>query len=264
MKNQRIVIEAKGLVPDRSANQLWEPRPLDCVIDSHTITCLMGPYNCGKTTYLRALGAVDKPYDGELHLLGKDVWHAGEKVWWELRKKVGFITESAPLLSVMNGLRNVMLPALYHGMGNDEEVEAKARALIERLGSVEDLALLPGHASEPQNRVLALARALILEPEVLMIDEPAEPLDTPCRQVFLANLVDLVRKDGLTLVVVTHNIPFIRMHADNIIFSHPQGMRYYKSWSELENDSDQEIQAFLHPDVIQGTAGQGHRHEMVE
>jgi|GEM_PF-798216 len=253
-----VAIEARGLIPRVPEGCPWQPSPLNLSVPCHAVVGMVGPNGNGKTTWMRLLGGGDDPAQGDLTLLGRDVWTLEEFEWQGLRQEVGFILSHTPLLSVVNGLVNVTLPALYHQMGTPAMIEERARKLIDRLGWSGDLTLLPGFMSELQRRVLALARCLILNPRVLFIDEPFVPLDNAARTQLERHLIRLVREEGLTLVASSHNLSFVRRHADIILFAHSTGLKIFGSWDQFSADPDPEIQIFLHPELPEATAGAGH------
>ncbi|HWP94924.1 MAG TPA: ATP-binding cassette domain-containing protein [Gammaproteobacteria bacterium] len=243
--NTAPVLFADNLVPLLPGGGASTAQRLTLELPRGRLACLVGPQGAGKTLYLRALAAVDPPATGRLVLNGRDTERLGRDAWRVLRCEVAFVGHSAPLLSVVDGLMNVMLPALYHGLGTPAAMRDKALAILERLGWEGDLTVLPAFLDEHQRRLLALARCLILDPVLLFIDEPFRMTDTVTWKRLAAVFVDLVRNDGLTIIAVTHQLSFVREHADLVLFIDARGVRRYESWRDFAWDEDAGVKSFL-------------------
>jgi ABC-type transporter Mla maintaining outer membrane lipid asymmetry ATPase subunit MlaF len=218
---------------------------LDLEVRRGEMVCLVGPKRTGKTQFLRALAGLEPPATGSVDLLGRRTDGLDSRAWLDLRRRAAFISADAPLLSVVDGLVNVMLPANYHAIAPSAQVREASLKLLERLGWEGDLTLLPAFLDEHQRRLLALARCLILKPVVLFVDEPFRMSDVSGWRHFGAVFEGLRRDDGLAVLLVTHNLPYVRESQARVLFCGPQGPRAFAHWREFALDPDPAIAGFL-------------------
>ena len=241
-REQTAPIEAVALEPWGSNGMLPLPR-LDFRIAPAGTTCIIGNQSGILSTYLRALGGVDSPRSGELFLFGHPLSAIDTIQWRDLRKHIGFVTRRAPLLSVLNGLENVLFPALYHKHLPKTEAEQRARELISQLHCHADLALLPAYFTPLERTQLAIARSAILDPAVMFLEEPFHELDIRDHE----EINEFLRAWALhhALVMSTRNLHFVRHHATQIIFAGIRGIHYFESWRDLMESTAEEAQAYL-------------------
>lgn len=162
---------------------------------------ITGPSGSGKSTLLHLLGLLDRPTSGRVLLDGRDVTALGDAEASRLRgRRIGFVFQDFHLLPEETALRNVMLPLLYAGTAGAAE---KARAALESVGLGARLDHRPAELSGGEQQRVAVARALVKEPLLVLADEPTGNLDSATGERILDLLGDLHRR-GITLVVVTH------------------------------------------------------------
>jgi len=225
-----VLIRARALLPE--SGRPGRPAPLDYEISVGSVTCLVGEEGALCTPWLRALGAVDPPLEGNLELLGSLAVDDGPEGGCGLRCRLGFVTRTAPLLSVLNGLRNVMLPALYHQRDGVAALESRALGLIADIGCEADLDLLPSYLTELQRRQLAIARAVMLEPQVLMIDNPFGCLAASVRRPIADYLRRWSSQEGHALVVATDDLGFVKRCASGIVHVAGEGCYCFNGWQD--------------------------------
>ncbi len=240
-----LLLEATNLAPSCPSKALSLPA-LDVQVRINTISCLVTSDPVIGTRYLRSLGGLDHPSSGQVQLLGIDPAQvpSGDE-WLVTRRHVGFVPKVGPLLSVLSGLRNVMLPALYHKLGGPETVEQMARAIIAALKCEADLHALPAYLSEEQRRQLGIARALILDPQLLFLDRPTDGLELAARD----RMVDYLSKwpwfASRALVIATDDLPFVHEHANQVIFAAAGGAGVYDSWEAFTQAPLPAVQQYL-------------------
>jgi putative ABC transport system ATP-binding protein len=176
---------------------------------------IMGPSGSGKSTLLNVIGCLDRPDRGIYQLAGRDVAGLDDADLTHVRRHlIGFIFQSFHLVPRLTALENVELPLLFAGLGRGERRE-RARAALAAVGLAERAGHRPNQLSGGERQRVAVARATILGPKVLLADEPTGNLDTTSGRQIL-DLLDRLNEEGLTLIVVTHD-PSVAARADRVV-----------------------------------------------
>ena len=184
---------------------------------------LVGKSGCGKSTLLYVLSTMDTEYKGQLLIDGEDVSSYGQDRLAAIRnEKIGFIFQFHYLLADFTCLNNIMIPALKLGKWSKEEIEHRAIEKLKMLG-MEDQALKPASKlSGGQQQRIAIARALINDPLIIMGDEPTGNLDSKNTQVVFEILQELAHEKGQTIIAVTHDNDFAKASDRTITMSDGQ------------------------------------------
>jgi len=202
-------------------------RGVDLTVEQGEVVCLIGPSGGGKSTFLRCINHLERPTGGIVKVDGEIVGYR-ERGPWNLkelrepevrrqRRGIGMVFQRFNLFPHMTALRNVMLaPVKVQGMKASES-ERVAVALLERVGLGDKLDAYPNQLSGGQQQRVAIARALAMSPKVMLFDEPTSSLDPELVGEVLAVMRDLAR-DGMTMIVVTHEIGFALEAADRVAF----------------------------------------------
>lgn len=173
-------------------------------IDAGEHVAILGPSGSGKSTLLNVLGALDHPDRGQYLFEGEDISRYSDDQASTLRnERIGFVFQSFHLLPRLTVLENVLLPLRY-ARKSVHEAEPRARHLLDRVGLGERIGHRPGELSGGQMQRVAIARALLMNPPLLLADEPTGNLDSKSATDVLA-LLDELNRDGQTLVIVTHD-----------------------------------------------------------
>lgn len=174
------------------------------------IVSIVGKSGAGKTTLLQIIGTLDRPDSGSVRIGGTDVLQLGEKELAAFRNKhIGFIFQFHQLLPEFTALENVMMPALIaaaaSGKNDSKEAEARARQLLAELGLGDRLEHKPNELSGGEKQRVAAARAMMMQPDVILADEPSGSLDEANKHELHALLLDLRKRFGQTIIIVTHD-----------------------------------------------------------
>ena len=172
-------------------------------IDEGEMVALMGPSGSGKTTLMQIIGLLDRASDGNYHLRGRDVTSLSENERAEARNSdIGFVFQAFYLLTRLNVLENVEVPMTYAGIPARERRE-RAMQVLERVGLADKWRNLPSQISGGQKQRVAVARALTMNPAILLADEPTGNLDTRTSEEIMA-LFQRLNDEGSTVIIVTH------------------------------------------------------------
>jgi len=181
---------------------------IDLEIRRGETIAILGVSGVGKTTLLHILGALDRPTEGRVFYCGQDLSSRSDKDLARFRnREIGFVFQFHYLLSDLSALENTMLPALIGGMPR-KKAEQKAIGLLHELGLAERMVHRPGKLSGGEQQRVAVARAVIMDPQIVLADEPTGNLDTQSASVVEDLLVRLRNTRGITVVAVTHNPGF--------------------------------------------------------
>ena len=179
---------------------------VDLTFSQSEKVAIVGASGVGKTTLLHVLGTLDRPTSGKILYEGKDVYTLNAKNLAHFRnREIGFVFQFHHLLPEFNALENTMMPCLIQGIPKEESV-SRAEAILTLVGLKERLSHKPGELSGGEQQRVAVARALVLEPKVLLADEPTGNLDTKTGESVFDLLQELNQIRGVTLIVVTHNL----------------------------------------------------------
>jgi lipoprotein-releasing system ATP-binding protein len=164
-----------------------------------------GASGAGKSTLLHILGALDRPTEGRIYFQEADLFQRSDSQLAEFRNRhIGFVFQFHHLLPEFSALENTMMPALIRGMSQREATENGERILTQ-LGLADRLQHKPGELSGGEQQRVAVARALMLNPQVILADEPTGNLDSQTGEEVHKLMVQINRQQGITIVVVTHN-----------------------------------------------------------
>jgi lipoprotein-releasing system ATP-binding protein len=200
-----IVLENLSKTFLKDGNKIEVLRNLNFVIENGKSLAILGVSGAGKSTLIHILGTLDHPTEGHLFINDIDVFKWEEREIAQFRNSmIGFVFQFNNLLPEFNALENTMLPALINGLSRKKS-EEKAHLLLAEVGLEHRLQHKPGELSGGEQQRVAIARALVMDPEILLADEPTGNLDTETGKKIEDILINLNEIKKITLVIVTHN-----------------------------------------------------------
>ena len=206
--NESTLLEARALNKSyhSGSNIITVLQHVDLTIERGEMTAIVGASGSGKTTLLHILGTLDQADSGQLFFRDREITGCNESHLASHRNThLGFIFQFHHLLPEFTALENVMMPGLINGRSRSA-LTAKATSLLEQVGLGERTHHRSGELSGGEQQRVALARALIMDPAVLLADEPTGNLDAASGKRVFALLRDLCREKELAVVMVTHNL----------------------------------------------------------
>ena len=217
---------------------------IDCHIDKGECVCVIGPSGSGKSTFLRCLNLLETPTKGDIVI---DDMHLTEKDFDvdAMRKRVGMVFQHFNLFPHLTILENVTLAPIRHKMMTEEQAKEKAMELLNRVGVGDKADNYPAQLSGGQKQRVAIARSLALSPEVMLFDEPTSALDPEMVGEVLEVMKQLAQ-EGMTMVVVTHEMGFAREVANRVFFMDGGGILEEGTPEQIfNNPQNDRTKAFL-------------------
>ena len=189
----------------KSFGSLEVLKGIDLSIEKGEIVSIVGPSGAGKTTLLQIIGTLDKPDSGSVFVDGIDTTQLSQKKLSDFRNKhIGFVFQFHQLLPEFTAIENIMIPAYIAGVGN-KQARQRAEELLQFMGLSERAKHKPNELSGGEKQRVAVARALINNPDVILADEPSGSLDSKNKEELHQLFFDLRDKYGQTFVIVTHD-----------------------------------------------------------
>ncbi len=220
---------------------------LSCRFARARITVLMGGSGTGKSTALRMIAGLQRPDSGKVRVAGDDIVGLRESGLQRVRRRLGMLFQDGALLDSMTVLENVGLPLREHTRLGDAEIRDAVHERLAAVGLHDVDSLLPGELSGGMLRRVALARAIIMDPEIVLCDEPFSGLDPPNVERIEALFQELCHDRGLTLIVTSHHMASsLRMSDQIVLLQH--GRAVSGAPGQLATRGDPEIKDFLGAD----------------
>ena len=191
-------------------------KDIDFSVKPKDVTCIIGPSGSGKSTLLRCMNLLETPSSGEILYHGRNITEKGVNVP-EYRSRVGMVFQSFNLFNNMTVLKNCTVGQEKVLKKSKEEAEKNAMMYLEKVGMAPYINAKPKQLSGGQKQRVAIARALAMEPELILFDEPTSALD-PQMVGEVLEVMRALAKDGMTMIIVTHEMAFARDVADRILF----------------------------------------------
>jgi len=206
---------------------------------------VLGRSGTGKSVLLKLIIGLHKPDSGSIRVNGEEVTKLGLKELNEVRKKVGFLFQQAALYDSLSIEENVAFPLRRHSNMSEEESRKRVRELLASVGMEKDAHKLPGELSGAMQKRVGLARALALEPDILLFDEPTAGLD-PITAAEIDDLILRLQKEKrMTSVVVTHDIHSARAVSDRVALMRDGQVLIEGTFADLQKSRDPFVMQFL-------------------
>ena len=236
------IIKIEGLRKRFGDNEVL--KGITTSIKQGEVVAIIGPSGCGKSTFLRSINLLEEPTEGKILIDGIDLtsWDVDIN---KMRQRVGMVFQQFNLFPNMTIRRNIMLAPVELGKMTREEADEKATELLSRIGLLDKADSYPDSLSGGQKQRVAIVRALAMNPEVLLFDEPTSALDPEMVGEVLQLMKD-VAAEGMTMVVVTHEMGFAREVATKVIFMADGKVQEQGRPEDIfTNPKNERLQAFL-------------------
>ncbi len=247
--SSEVVVDVKGLCKYFKENQVLNG--IKIKIYKGDVVAVVGPSGCGKSTFLRCLNLLETPTAGEILFNGEYIYNGNEpknKINKNLnihRQKTGMVFQQFNLFANLTILNNITLAPIKLKKISKEEAEEKALALLDKVGLKDRANDYPSALSGGMKQRVAIVRALAMEPDVMLFDEPTSALDPEMVGEVLQVMTDLA-KEGMTMVIVTHEMGFAKSVANRVIFIDEGVIKEEAPPEEFfENPKNERLKEFL-------------------
>tara|TARA_B100001250_G_scaffold122567_1_gene104090 strand:- start:643 stop:1398 length:756 start_codon:yes stop_codon:yes gene_type:complete len=220
---------------------------IDVLIENGDITIILGGSGCGKSTLLKSFIGLIPHSKGKLQLLGKDMSKIDEDDQRDLSMKVGVMFQFGALLNSLTIAENVALPLEMHTNFNNDLIKDIVRARLDSVSLLETYNYRPDQLSGGMRKRAALARAMVLEPKILLCDEPVAGLDPTTAAEIDDLLLTINKESNTTLVIVTHDLLSIERINGNLLMLDDGHVLFQGSHDEALQSKDSKVYSFFHP-----------------
>jgi phospholipid/cholesterol/gamma-HCH transport system ATP-binding protein len=218
---------------------------IDLVVAGGETLAVLGRSGTGKSVLLKLMVGLQKPDSGSIRVLGGEIAKLDRDALNEVRKKIGFLFQSAALYDSLSVEENVAFPLARHTKMSESERKNRARELLSAVGMERDVEKLPSEISGGMQKRVGLARALALDPEILLFDEPTAGLD-PITAAEIGKLIlEQKEKRNITSVVVTHEIRSAKIFADRFVLMNEGKILADGAFDELRKSRNKFVADFL-------------------
>jgi phospholipid/cholesterol/gamma-HCH transport system ATP-binding protein len=206
---------------------------------------ILGRSGMGKSVTLRHIIGLMRPDDGRVFVDVDEISALSGAELSRVRRKIGFLFQSAALFDSISVGENVAFPMRRHTDLKDSEITARAREKLASVGLPDEFDKMPGELSGGMRKRAGLARALALDPRILLVDEPSAGLDPITAEEIDDLLLDLKKSSGVTLIVVTHNIPSARKLGDHLLMLHEGRIVAQGTPADMDGSDNEMVRAFM-------------------
>jgi len=236
------MIEIKELEVSLSGKEILNDINLN--IKSGEICTIIGQSGSGKSVLMKTVEGLFMPSAGTVLIDGKDIFQLSVRKKNKVRRKLAMLFQGSALLDSLNVFQNVALPIIEHSSASKEEVVKKVRTSLEMVGLLDVMEKMPSELSGGMKKRAALARAIVLQPEYIIYDEPTTGLDPIIADEIIKLILKLFREQGITPIIITHDFNCINLIKGRIIMIFDKGIIFDGTYEEFRNSTDKRVRNF--------------------
>jgi len=220
-------------------------RGVDLAFMRGQTTVVLGPSGTGKSVMLKLIVGLLRPDAGEIRFEGQRVDTLGESSLGPIRRRIGYLFQQGALFDSLDVFGNVAFPLREAGIRNSDEIASRVDRSLRLVGLSDLGARMPSRLSGGQQKRIALARAIVLDPDVILYDEPTTGLDPIMSGVINDLIREIVAEIGATTITITHDMTSVRAIADQVAMLHAGKIRWAGPIGDLDTTSDPYVRQFV-------------------
>ena len=235
------MLEVKNL--KKSFGKVDVLKGINLKIEKGDRVAIIGPSGCGKSTLLRCLNMIEKPTSGEIIFKHKNIITSDDL--YKVRQKIGMVFQQFNLFPHLTVEKNIILAPVKLGLMSEATAKKKSNELLKKIGLYDKRNNYPNQLSGGQKQRVAIVRSLVMNPDILLFDEPTSALDPEMVQEVL-ELIEEIADEGMTMVIVSHEMNFVKKCANKILFIDEGVVSFFGTVEEAFNDkSNERLNDFL-------------------
>ena len=248
--NQESIIDSpEAIVEVVNVSKSFQNQPVldsvDMVIPKGKLVAITGTSGCGKSTLIKIMAALLYPDSGKVYIDNVDIFQLSRRKLFDFRKNLGFVFQDAALISNLSIFENIALPLKYHYSASEESIFRQVNNILEEFGLIHLKNYLPAQLSMGQRKLISFVRAIIMKPKLLFLDEPVTGIDAIARQKMTDMILPLRDNPDITVIMVSHNLDFIKKSADYIALVHQNKLLAYGKRDKIIKSRDPIINRIL-------------------
>jgi phospholipid/cholesterol/gamma-HCH transport system ATP-binding protein len=243
LNSHEIALDVRNL--HKSFGEKQVHRGVSFQLHRDEILGLFGGSGTGKSVVLRTLIGLEQPDQGEIHFEGQDIAHSTEREWMKVRTKISYVFQNGALFDSLTVEENISYPLIEHTQLSPDKIHEKVNHMLELIDMKGSNDLFPNELSGGMQKRAGLARATILDPQIILFDEPTAGLDPVNTKRLLDNIKGLKKKSGVTGIFVTHDIPSAFEICDRIAILSSGKIYVIDTVENIKKSKDPLVQSFI-------------------
>lgn len=235
------MLEVKNLVKKFDNNTVLNG--ISFKVDKGDVVAIIGPSGCGKTTLLRCINMIEKPTSGDIYFENVKLNDPHTDLS-KVRQKMGMVFQQFNLFPHLTVSDNITLAPIKHKKLSKTSANKRMMSLLKMINLTTKKDSYPSELSGGQMQRVAIARSLIMDPDIILFDEPTSALDPEMVDEVL-NLIKMIADDGMTMLIVSHELDFVKKCANKFLFLEHGKVVFYGTLKELKNSENQRLKDFI-------------------
>ncbi|HEY9052277.1 MAG TPA: ATP-binding cassette domain-containing protein [Gammaproteobacteria bacterium] len=250
MTTNNVLISGRQLRPAFAGQSGLAGVTID--IKDSSIVGVIGPDAKFKSGWLKILAGIENIHQGELHIFGRNVAEMSKQEWQSMRVNLSYLNEETKLLSVLGTLENILMPSLYHKLGQRNELLLKAQGLLDEIEfeNRDSLRSLPAYIDDYEYCQAIIVRALLMRPKILVIDNVFRKLEAEFADKLMAFIMQYVKNHGVALLFHVSKPDFVLEHANRILFVMHRFMLQFNDKQDVKVSGNEDLIKYLQDHYI--------------
>lgn len=243
MNDNNVVMQIEGLCKTYGSHEVL--KNISLTINKGDVIAIIGPSGCGKSTFIRMLNLLERPTSGKIYFDGMELTSLPQNTLIDITPKIGMVFQQFNLFQNLTVKQNITLSPVLHNIYTRKEADEWAMQMLERVGLAEHADKYPSQLSGGQQQRVSIIRTIAMKPSIVLFDEPTSALDPEMVNEVL-NMMKELADDGMTMVVVTHEMKFAQKVSNRVLFFDNKNIQEQGTPDDIFNHpKDQRLREFL-------------------